>query len=385
MIKKEITFIYSDAVEKQVAEMIAAQAEKRGYQTVLTDDPFTKAEIGWYTQHINFPQYSKFSVIMLHDIIQQYGNWPDIWYTEPWNKYDIGFLPSLTWKDNWDKCSQFFYARPRKGMYLTGWPKADRLADYRDEGKRKELAAKFGLKEGIPTILYAPAWENDGKQDDFVQAMLKLNVNILIKQAPWSDAYPEQIRNVNEMRELHKNIPGVYIPDPRTNILDAIMVSDVLVSEESSTMCEAVMLGKPAVSVRNWLIPYFSPSRFPSDNYEFAIHTNKEDLADCISNILEKYEYYAGKAKKYSDEHFSNIGHCIPMMLDILDSHIEGTDCKYKCLVPANNENLSAKRMLSFRLESVKREIYYNYRSRSKVVKAVWDAAKGIKDYFARS
>ena len=95
MLKKEITFIYSDAVEMQVYEMIEAEAKKRGYKTRLTDDKFAHCEIGWYCQHINFPQYSKFSVIMLHDITQQYGNWPDIWLREPWNKYDIGFLPNI--------------------------------------------------------------------------------------------------------------------------------------------------------------------------------------------------------------------------------------------------------------------------------------------------
>ena len=229
MIKKDITFIYVDEVQKQVYEMIAKEAEKRGYKTHITDNKFEKCEIGWYCEHINFPQFSKFSIVMLHDITQQYGNWPDIWIREPWNKYDIGFLPSSIWVDNWNQCSQYYYANPRKGVFLTGWPKADRLTAYLDEKKKDEYKKSIGINTDKPTILYAPAWENDGKQDEFVQAMLPLDVNILVKQAPWPDTYPDQIKNVAAMYELHKDNPRVIQLDPKTNILDAIMISDILV------------------------------------------------------------------------------------------------------------------------------------------------------------
>ena len=84
MISKDLTLIYSDCAEKSIFKPIAEEAEKRGYKVTLTDDKFAKCEIGFYCQHVNFPQFSKFSVIMLHDIIQQYGNWPDIWLREPW-------------------------------------------------------------------------------------------------------------------------------------------------------------------------------------------------------------------------------------------------------------------------------------------------------------
>ena len=111
-LNKDITFIYMDNAEKAIYQPIAEEASRRGYQVKLTDDKFAKCEIGVYCQHINFPQFSKFSVIMLHDIIQQYGNWPDLWLREPWNKYDIGFLPSDIWANNWIQCSKYYYANP---------------------------------------------------------------------------------------------------------------------------------------------------------------------------------------------------------------------------------------------------------------------------------
>ena len=95
MQKKEITFIYDNSAQISMYKPIVAEAERRGYTTKMTQNILEKCEIGFYCHHINFPQHSKFSVIMLHDIIQQYSNWPDIWYREPWNKYDIG-MPVLS-------------------------------------------------------------------------------------------------------------------------------------------------------------------------------------------------------------------------------------------------------------------------------------------------
>ena len=183
MLKKEITFIYMDSADKAAYKPIADEAERRGYSVKFTENKLEKCEIGFYCQHINFPQFSKFSVIMLHDIIQQYSNWPDIWYREPWNKYDVGILPSDQWQKNWDQCSQWHYANPRRGMYKIGWPKADAVSRLQANTYRADFYEKHGLDLNKKTILYAPAWENDGKQDEFVQAMLKLEGNIVFKQA----------------------------------------------------------------------------------------------------------------------------------------------------------------------------------------------------------
>ncbi len=379
MLKKDITFIYSDEVEKQVFEMIAREASARGYQTRLTDDKFAVCEIGWYCQHVNFPQYSKFSIIMLHDITQQYSHWPDLWMREPWNLYDVGFLPSKVWVENWNQCSQYAYANPRKGMYLTGWPKADRLSAYLDPEKKREYARSIGLDETKPTVLYAPAWENDNKQDEFVQAMLPLDVNILVKQAPWPNTFADQLKNIAEMRELHKNNPRVIQLDPKTSILDAIMVSDLLVSEESSTMCESVMLGKPAISVCDWLIPDETPSRLPSDDYEFTIKTKKAELSDCVRRVLGDYPRYAAEAQAYSDGHFSNLGCCIPIMLDILDAYVEDKPCPYARLEPAARKPLSAKQALEHELIYRKKKFLNHDVVKNPVLGTIWSGYRLVK------
>ena len=382
-LKKDITFIYMDNAEKAIYQPIAEEAKRRGYQVTLTDNKFAKCEIGVYCQHINFPQFSKFSVIMLHDIIQQYGNWPDLWLREPWDKYDIGILPSKQWVENWNRCSQYYYANPRIGMYQVGWPKADRYARLNKDSFRRNFNAKHKLDDAKKTILYAPSWENDGKQDDFVQAMLKLGVNILIKQATvdpnYSPAFHDMYHAILEMRELHKNIPEVTILDPGTNIFEAIMACDVLVSDESSTMCEAVMMGIPAVSVSDWLIPDVSPKRFPQCDYDFVYMTRKENLGACVSDILTRYDEVTQQVNHFRVRIFGEVGGCAEKIMDIVDDCVNGAPIRYEKLIPAARKRVPFDKYRFHVIEGLKREVYYNYKQRSKIVSVLWNAARGTK------
>ena len=378
--KKNITFIYMDAAEKAIYAPIAKEAKKRGYKVRMTDNKFAKCEIGFYCQHVNFPQYSRFSVIMLHDIIQQYGNWPDLWIREPWNKYDIGFLPSNQWVENWNKCSQYYYANPKIGMYKIGWPKADNYVNIDRERYKKEFSLKYGLDLEKKTVLYAPAWENDGKQDDFVKAMLKLDVNILIKQVPVNpDEFKEMYDAINEMYELHKGIPKVTILDPKTNIFEAIMAADILVSEESSTMCEATLMGIPAISVSNWLIPDVTPKRYPACNYSFVFMTTKEKLTDFVSEMLDNYKEYVEKTEKYRNDIFGECGVSSKIIMDILDDCVKGKKIRYNRLKPAPRKKVPFNKMIFHIFQIFKINMLYNYGKRYKVVGWSVDILRRIK------
>lgn len=380
MIKKDITFIYMDAAEKSIMEPIAEEAKKRGYSVGLTQDKFAKCEIGVYCQHVNFPEYSKFSVIMLHDIIQQYGYWPDIWFREPWNKYDIGILPSNQWEENWNKSSQWFYANPRKGVYKVGWPKADRIKDIDAKEYRRKFNSEHGLSNDKMTVLYAPSWENDHKQDDFVQAALKLDVNILIKQCSVSpEQFPAEYAAIKEMYELHRDNPRVTILNPETNIFDAIFASDILVSEESSTMAEALMAGIPAISVSNWLIPDVVPSRFPSCDYDFVIKTLKENLTDCMKDIIENYEKYLADTEKFREKNFCHIGKSSEMIMDIIDDYVDGKTVRYESLKPAKREHCSLSRYILYKEIALYRKFAVKYVQRYKLVKHFWKFIKRCK------
>ena len=89
----------------------------------------------------------------------------------------------------------------------------------------------MGLKYPY-SVLYAPSWENDGKEDDFIKAVQGLSVNLLIKQAAWNEWYPDIIRNIREMRQLHEGkYDNVYYIEPEEDIFTALGLSLIHISE----------------------------------------------------------------------------------------------------------------------------------------------------------
>ncbi len=384
--KRSITFIYSDSAERACFQPVLDEAKKRGYTVKMSDNPFERCEIGFYCQHINHPQYSKFSIIMLHDIIQQYSNWPDIWFKEPWNKYDIGILPSDQWCENWKKSSGAYYTRPRKGVYKIGWPKADAVQNLTDSEYRVSFYEKHSLNPERRTVLYAPAWENDNKEDEFVKAVLPLDVNIIIKQ--W-DAdpvkFPNQVENVRKMQSLHTGLPGVTILPPETNIFEAIAASDILVSEESSTMCEATMMGIPAVSVSDWLIPDVSPSRFPKCDYDFVYMTTKKELSSKVKDMLDHYDEYKEKTEMFCKANFCNIGRTSSIIMDIIDDCVAGRKVSWPALKPVQKERLGLKKSLRHKVEQFRREASTNYAVNNKAFGFFWKKLTKIKRFVYRT
>ena len=100
--------------------------------------------------------------------------------------------------------------------------------------------------------------------------MTDLPVNLLLKQFPWTDEWPDMVRNVAAANAMHRDIaPNVHVLDPDISIMHAIGIGDVMVSEESSCLVEALLKGRPAVSASDWLVPDTHPPRLPAAPFDF--------------------------------------------------------------------------------------------------------------------
>jgi len=365
-INKSITFIYTGYGEYLVNLGVIEEAKNRGYKVSISDDLFAKDDIVFYCQHECFPKgNSKLSIVSLHDLGQMHGDlWPNPWIKENWNKFDIGFLPNKNWVNMWKASSSFYGARPRIGCYYGGWSKADIINDKDFLNESFKLVDELGFDRSKKTILYAPSWENDNKQLDFIESMQSLGVNMLIKQAPWNkDLYPVIAKNIEQAHAACKGLKNVYILDSKVNIFNAIAVSDILVSEESSTLIEAMLMSKPSIAVMDWLIPDVEPPRPPEVPFDFVIKTVKKDLSDCVLDILNNYEKYSAGLTEYVNENFPNVGHASQDIMDIIDSVIDGTDLYIEKKLPVSENKIkwSLRERLKWKIISTKAYLAAKY------------------------
>lgn len=324
-IEREITFIYTDRGEYYNVYPIAKEAERRGYKVIFTEDVHQKAQIGIYCQHDCFPENAKFSVVLLHDMAQKHNRWPNIWMYEHWDKFDIGILPGEEWAKRWAECAAVSYARPRFGAYMLGYPKSDILMS--DEIINKAAKIKEGFKHDF-TVLYAPSWENDGKEDDFIRACHDLPINMLVKQASVSEQELQKtgwnpfrihFESVNEMRRAHEGkYANLTYVEPEENILTAIAACDLLVSDESSVMTEATLFKKPSISVCDWLIPDTLPRRPASVPMSYVAKCKKAELRETVLKMMNDKFFYE-HIKSLGENFFANKGNCSKDIMNLIE------------------------------------------------------------------
>lgn len=198
---KKVTFIAVDAGEKMLYEPLEQEAIRRGYQVNI----LIKGKIVFYCQLVCIPKRrSKLSIIKPHDLMQQHGICPNIWVKENWNNFDIGLLPNNFWEKMWIDSFNFF-ANTRIGCFNIGWLKADALNGEAFAKNAEDLANEIKLDRTKRTVLYAPSWENDNKQLEFINSLKDRNVNMLIKQYPASlRLFPQQYYNIKRWKKSAK-------------------------------------------------------------------------------------------------------------------------------------------------------------------------------------
>ena len=331
-VRKQITFFYTDMGEYHNLEPIGEEALRGGYQVEFTEEIEKSAEIGIYCSHVNIIKnrgnQAKFSVIMLHDMTQWETDWPNLWNYEQWESFDIGILPGNDWAKRWQRCSGFYYAYPKLGVYELGYPKGDRIHTAEFKQQVQKFRENLGLKYQY-SILYAPSWENNGKEDDFVRAVQGLEVNLLIKQAHWNESYLNIIKNIQEMRRMHEGkYENLYYIEPEEDIFTALATCDLVVSDESSVMTEALLFGKPSIAVMDWIIPEEIP-RCAEVPYDYVYKCKKAELGDYAAEILDRIK--AGEKIDKADDIFSNIGKCASDIMDLIE-YYTGEREKCGCL-----------------------------------------------------
>lgn len=349
-----ISFFYTDEIERHTLAPVAQEAERRRYRTRFTDRMDEPAEIGVYCSHRPDPSNAKMSAILLHDLAQRHDIWPDFWRYEPWNRFDIGILPGPAWRRRWQACAGQPEARPRIGVYELGWPKADVIFRDPDAFQRTVATLRANLRLGQRrSVLYAPSWENDGKQDDVVRSLRDLPVNLLLKQAPWPESYPEILENIRRMNELHRGCAeNVHILDPQLGIMACLGLADLLVTDESSVMVEALLLGIPVVAVTDWLIPDRNPPRPAMIPFDFPVKTARAELRRTVEDLLADLDHARIDTARLRDEQFACLGESAARIMDVIEAGWEG---RVPAIVPVGEAIAALTGSSEYRFDSALR------------------------------
>ncbi len=321
---RSLTVFYTDEMERLAVQPIADRARERGFDVEESTDLTEPCEVGLYCDHVSPDQEwpnAEFSAIMFHGMDQ---GWYKLWVDEPWELFDVGFVPGRSMAERWHSYSYMPQSRPTHGVYEVGWPKSDGIFSDEFESTVSEFSEQFDF-EHDRTLLYAPTSEINEKLTSFVEAAESLDANLLVKHAPYEGA--DQLQNNQEMYDRHGDHPNVHIVDPEVDIIKPLALADVLVSDSSSVQFEALLLDAPVVAVMDWQIQKKNESqpKYPRkpNKFEFVHRTTQSELNETLRAIMSNLNEERTHVCNYRNYHFSHLGTAADVTLNVLEALVQ--------------------------------------------------------------
>tara|TARA_B110001452_G_scaffold203283_1_gene173304 strand:- start:57 stop:1184 length:1128 start_codon:yes stop_codon:yes gene_type:complete len=320
-------------MERLVWKNLAKKAKNLGYQINFSSDLESHAEIGFYCQDKKFKINANFSIVSIHGMDQGRDFWPNSWKNNPWSEFDIGLLPGKFWVERWNESSWDPCANPKIGVYETGWPKSDIIFSDEFEKEVNLFRAKYKIFHK-KNIIYAPTFETDEKQLDVLNFAKKTNSNLLIKHAvseSMKNKYPDIYENIISMNNIcKKKYPeSTIILDAEDDIMHCLSVSDILITDESSVLYEALLFNIPTIVPIDWKMRTnnISQSRdIRPSKYAYKIDY-KKNIPDLINKIYENIDDIKNNLKEEKNKHFSTIGLASQNIITILSEFNEKNEC----------------------------------------------------------
>lgn len=327
--KKKIIFYYRDFKERQLFEYISVHFNKKKFSINFTKNFEIKSDIGFYASEPRFIKKinSKISFISLGGMDQGKLYWPNFWLKESWARFDFGILPGQSWAQRWKQSSWYDKSRPKKAVILTGWPKSENL---------KKFALKKNKKTN--TILYAPCFETDHKGMEVIDAIKNTKIKLLIKHLPWNEKhevikFKDVRKNISQMTKYATSILGkkVKIINSTDNIMKYYNKADILITDESSVIYEALLYNLPSLSCSDWPMRTNNtnkPRKIKMDR-EVCNYTHKKNLKKKIIEMLNKKNMLQKEVLNKKRKHFSFIENSGKNLSFFLENYLKTKKIKF--------------------------------------------------------
>lgn len=328
--KKKIIFYYRDFKEKQLFDYVFVHLNKKKFTVNFSKNFNLKCDVGFYASEPRFIKKinSKISFISLGGMDQGKLYWPNLWLKESWARFDFGILPGKSWANRWKQSSWYDKSRPKEGVILTGWPKSENLKRFTSNKDKK-----------TNTILYAPCFETDEKGIEVVNAIKETKIKLLIKHLPWNEKhevikFKDVRKNINKMNEYAKFKLGkrVTIINPTDNIMKHYNKADILITDESSVLYEALLYNLPSLSCSDWPMRTNNinkPRKIKMDK-EVCNYTNRKNLKKKIIEMFDKKNILQREVINKKKKHFSFLNNSGKNLSFFLENYLKTKKIKFQ-------------------------------------------------------
>lgn len=232
-------------------------------------------------------------------------------------RWDYLIAPNQYSSDIFRRCFDF-----KKEMLEIGYPRNDVLINHNEEAYINQLKEKFKLPKDKKIILYAPTWRDN---ESISKGKYIFNPHINFDKLYWalSDEYMFIVKYHYLIADgLDFSRFGGFIRAIDTDISDLYLVSDIHMTDYSSTMFDFAVLNRPLLFYTYDLEAY-AKGRGMYFDFEaeapgpFFFET--EELIAFLKN--PNYEQYAERYKAFREKFCSwDDGHASEKVVELIES-----------------------------------------------------------------
>jgi hypothetical protein len=270
-----VTLYVEGAHEHAVLEPIGAELGRRGAHIHVTADFAEPADVGLYACHANrFFDYSTgrwqqppnhLAVLSVHDLGQAGSAGADYFSIEPWHAFDLGLIPGREWEELYERAVAAGASGPTLGVRRIGWPKMDHVHAEAEAFRAAVLALKQSLGTGErPVVLLACSWSDRRQLTDALETIDLDRYDVVVKyptsgppppESPWRERLEAAWEDLQRTREVAAGDPRVVVAADDSDIMLLLAACDIVLSNGSNVGYEGVLVGRPGISIRDWVHP----------------------------------------------------------------------------------------------------------------------------------
>jgi CDP-glycerol glycerophosphotransferase (TagB/SpsB family) len=196
-------------------------------------------------------------------------------------------------------------------IYVTGNPGFDNLYIKNVKGQRKKLRDKYGIPEDEKVVLWA---EQPEPSNPALPRAVRHQISRFCENRPGFKAmvrlHPASSDEANE-----KVLPSVLLSPSRQTILDALLISDIVVTLTSTVGYEALLLNKPLIVID---ISEFRKYVDYSDRDGALVISSREKLSDAILMLADGRNKLARYLEKNRNK-LPEVGNAAARIVDIIE------------------------------------------------------------------
>ena len=176
----------------------------------------------------------------------------------------------------------------------TGYPRNDALFKFTEEDVAR-IKEEIGVPEGKKVVLYTPTWrDNQFKKGEGFQYNTELDFQTLMEEL--GEEYVLLFRAHHQIgfKNVASDVPGVIDVTEVDDVNDLYIISDLMITDYSSTMFDYGDLRRPMVFYMYDLDEYQGEIRdfyFDISELPGPIVKTQEDLAKAIRDQFANFEY----------------------------------------------------------------------------------------------